>query len=74
MDIKDKDENNILRTFSDLGSLGFTIVLITFAGLALGVWIDKITGFKPFFTLGGLFLGIFGVFLKLYTIRVKNKK
>ena len=47
----EKDTRDMLRTMGSLGALGFTMVILTFAGLALGLWLDKITGLKPLFSI-----------------------
>jgi len=59
----DKDQRNLLRTVGDAGSLGFTLVLSTFAGLGLGLLLDKITHLKPLFTIGCLLFGIISGFV-----------
>jgi len=44
----------------DLGSLGFTLVLLTFSGLGAGLLLDKWTNLKPLFTILMLLAGIAG--------------
>ncbi len=72
-DKKDKDLN-IWQQFGFLGSVGFTLVLTTFAGLAFGLALDRITGLKPFFTVALLLFGIVSGFIYLYYHFGKNDK
>lgn len=60
------DNRQLLRTFAQLGSLGFTLVLTTFTGLGAGLLLDKWTGLDPLFTIGCLLLGIIGGFLYMF--------
>ncbi|MEI7641131.1 MAG: AtpZ/AtpI family protein [bacterium] len=69
----DKETRQLFRTMGTLSSLGFTLVLATFAGLALGLWLDKLTGLKPLFTIGLLIFGIIAGFVKIY-VEVKKIK
>lgn len=70
MDNKDKkplsDSSDLFAAMGAVGSLGFTLVLATFAGLGLGILIDRFTGLKPWFTIGGLLFGIVSGFVKIY--------
>lgn len=54
----DKDERDMLRNLGELGSVGFTLVLSTFCGLGMGLFLDKITKLKPLFTISFLLFGI----------------
>ena len=54
----DKDERDALVKLGELGSLGFTLVLSTFCGLGLGLFLDKVTHLKPLFTIVCLLCGI----------------
>jgi F0F1-type ATP synthase assembly protein I len=60
------DSNGLYSALGTVGTLGFTMVLSTFAGLAIGIWLDKITGLKPWFTIGCLLFGIVAGFVKIY--------
>ncbi|MEI7542629.1 MAG: AtpZ/AtpI family protein [bacterium] len=61
-----EDKKEIWRTFGQLGSLGFTLVLCTFAGLGSGLLLDKWTGLKPLFTIICLLLGIIAGFVYMF--------
>lgn len=43
-------------------SIGLTLVLCTVIGLAIGVWLDRWLGTKPWLTLAWLILGILAGF------------
>ena len=62
----DDDRKQLLRTFGELGSLGFTLVLTTFAGLGSGLLLDSWTGLKPLFTIICLLLGIIAGFVYMF--------
>jgi F0F1-type ATP synthase assembly protein I len=47
-----------LVDLANLGSIGFMMVALTFVGLGAGLFLDKITGLSPLFTLLGLLAGI----------------
>ncbi len=59
----DKDRRDLLKAVGQVGSLGFTLVLSTFAGLGIGLFLDKITKLKPLFTIGCLLFGIISGFV-----------
>ena len=56
-----------LATFGALGSVGLSFVLALVIGTALGVWLDRLTGWSPFcfitFFLLGLVAGIRSVYV-----------
>ncbi len=71
----DKDQRDLLNTVGNLGALGFTLVLSTFAGLGLGLWLDKVTHLKPLFTIGCLLFGIIAGFVYIiYGVAKSNDK
>lgn len=67
-----KNNSELLKSLGNLGALGFTLVLSTFAGLFLGIWLDKITGLKPLFTIGLLLFGIIAGFIKIFKETIKS--
>jgi F0F1-type ATP synthase assembly protein I len=69
----DKDQRDLLRNFGELGSLGFTLVLSTFCGLGLGLFLDKITKLKPLFTISCLLFGIISGFVWIIMKYARNK-
>jgi len=66
------DNSDMLAGLGTVGTLGFTMVLSTFAGLGIGLWLDKITGWRPWFTISCLLFGIIAGFVKI--ISEMNKK
>ena len=59
-----------MRTFGTLGSVGLSFVIAIVIGAALGLWLDRLTGWSPIcfivFFLIGLVAGIRNVY---YTTR-----
>jgi len=73
--VMDKDQRDLLNTVGNLGALGFTLVLSTFVGLGLGLWIDNVTHLKPLFTIVCLLFGIIAGFVYIiYGIAKPNDK
>jgi len=62
----------IFKSLGTLGALGFTLVFSTFAGLGIGLLLDKITGLKPVFTISCLIFGIVTGFVYIYVKLIKN--
>lgn len=69
----DKNQKELWENLGTIGSLGFTLVLSTFIGLALGIWLDKITNLKPFFTIALLIFGIVAGFVKIFKETINKK-
>ena len=70
-----EDNKELLKSMGTVGHLGFTLVLSTFAGLGLGIWIDKLTGLKPVFTIVLLLFGIVAGFVNIFVkTKIKNDK
>jgi F0F1-type ATP synthase assembly protein I len=68
----DNDQRDMLRAVGQLGSLGFTLVLTTFAGLGLGLLLDKLTNLKPLFTIACLLFGIISGFVYIIVKYARN--
>jgi F0F1-type ATP synthase assembly protein I len=60
-----EDEKQFLRKAIELSSVGFTLVLATFIGLAIGLLLDKWTKLTPLFTIVMLLFGITSGFVYL---------
>ena len=56
------------------GALGFVMVICTFAGLYLGLYLDRLTGMAPNFTLVCLVLGIALGFRGVFRETIFKKK
>ncbi|HMB00604.1 MAG TPA: AtpZ/AtpI family protein [Spirochaetota bacterium] len=66
-----KGNRELFESLGTVGLLGFTLVLSTFAGLGLGILLDKLTGLKPAFTIGGMIFGIVAGFINIF-VKTKN--
>ncbi len=64
---------NALRKLSLLGSLGFTLVACTLAGLAIGFFLDQWLDTAPGFTIGFLIFGISAGFFNMIQRGLKHK-
>lgn len=56
------------------GSVGFTIVAATFAGFAVGLWIDKRLGTSPWFMILLLLAGFAAALINVYFKARQNGK
>jgi ATP synthase protein I len=64
----------LLRQFGVLGSVGLHLVLGTFAGLAIGYFLDRAFETKPWLTLTFLALGVAAGFTNLFRVMRRNQK
>ena len=39
----------VMRTFGQMGTLGLSFVIALAMGVALGLWLDRLTGWSPIF-------------------------
>lgn len=53
-----KPPRTVLKRITRISALSFILVIMTFLGLYVGLYIDKITNMAPNFTFLGLILGI----------------
>lgn len=58
----------VLKGLATLASLGITLVVATFIGLAIGIYLDKKFSTKPWLTIIFLILGIAAGFKNIYTV------
>jgi F0F1-type ATP synthase assembly protein I len=72
MEKNKNDKNELFQSLGTVGTLGFTLVLSTFAGLGIGILSDKITGLKPLFTIIFLIFGIIAGFVYIFVKFIKN--
>jgi ATP synthase protein I len=61
-----KKRSGTLRGLGDLASMGITMVVSTFVGLLIGIYLDKYFDTKPWLTLIFLLFGIAAGFQSLY--------
>ena len=66
--------HEILRQFGVLGTVGMHLVLGTFVGLAIGHFLDRALGTKPWLTLLFLGFGIAAGFLNLFRVMQRQRK
>lgn len=68
------EENNgpgFLKGIAMLASMGIAMVVSTFIGLLIGIYLDKFFGTKPWFTIIFLFFGIAAGFRNIYLMTKK---
>jgi ATP synthase protein I len=65
-DGKGDREHGVFKGLATLSSMGIAMVLCTFIGLLMGIYIDKYFGTKPWFTIIFLVLGIVAGFKNMY--------
>jgi predicted F0F1-ATPase subunit len=54
------------RTLGAVGTLGLSVVIALVLGTALGLWLDRLTGWSPFFFITGFLLGVAAGVLNIY--------
>lgn len=64
----------ILRQFGLFGTVGLHLVLGTFAGLAIGYFLDRALGTNPWLTLLFLGFGIAAGFVNLFRVMQRHQK
>jgi ATP synthase protein I len=61
-----RDRFEVMRTYASLGSVGLSFVFAVVIGTGIGLWLDRMTGWSPAFTLiffaCGLVAGILNVY------------
>ncbi len=67
------DENNggFFKGIAMLASMGIAMVVSTFIGLLIGIYLDKFFDTKPWFTIIFLFFGIAAGFRNIYLMTKK---
>jgi predicted F0F1-ATPase subunit len=56
----------VARTFGTVGTLGLSVVIALVLGTALGLWLDRLTGWSPAFFIAGFLLGLAAGILNIY--------
>jgi ATP synthase protein I len=69
-----EDTRKALKLVGLASTLGLTIVIATFIGLALGLWLDKVFNTSPWLTVIFLILGIIAGFNNFYRFMSKRAK
>jgi len=61
-----KARAELARTFGTVGTLGLSVVIALVLGTALGLWLDRLTGWSPAFFIVGFLLGLVAGILNIY--------
>ncbi len=69
-----KETGQTVRELGYFASLGLSVALAIFMGLALGLWLDKTFGTKPILMFVGLAFGIAAGFSNIIRAGKKGKK
>ncbi len=69
-----EDTREALKLVGLASTLGLTIVIATFIGLALGLWLDRVFDTSPWLTVIFLLLGIVAGFRNFYRFMSKRAK
>ena len=69
-----EDTRKALKLVGLASTLGLTIVIATFIGLALGLWLDRVFNTSPWLTVIFLILGIIAGFRNFYRFMSKRAK
>jgi ATP synthase protein I len=69
-----EDTKKALKLVGLASTLGLTIVIATFIGLALGLWLDRVFNTGPWLTIIFLILGIVAGFRNFYRFMAKRAK
>jgi F0F1-type ATP synthase assembly protein I len=56
----------VMRAFGQLGTLGLSFVIAIAMGVALGLWLDRLTGWRPVFFLIFFVLGFAAAVMNVY--------
>ncbi|MEK7688668.1 MAG: AtpZ/AtpI family protein [Deltaproteobacteria bacterium] len=65
--MEEKNEG-FLKKVAWLSSLGISMVVATFVGLYIGVYLDRVFSTDPWFTIIFLIIGIIAGFRNIYTL------
>lgn len=69
-----EDTKKALKLVGLASTLGLTIVIATFIGLAVGLWLDEVFDTSPWLTVIFLILGIIAGFRNFYRFMSKRAK
>ena len=69
-----EDTRQALKLVGLASTLGLTIVIATFIGLALGIWLDRVFDTSPWLTVILLIVGIIAGFRNFYLFMSKRAK
>ena len=69
-----EDTRQALKLVGLASTLGLSIVIATFIGLALGIWLDRVFDTSPWLTVILLIVGIIAGFRNFYLFMSKRAK
>ena len=69
-----EDTRKALKLAGLASTLGLTIVIATFIGLALGLWLDRVFNTSPWLTVIFLIVGIIAGFRNFYLFMSRRAK
>ena len=69
-----EDTKKALKLVGLASTLGLSIVIATFIGLALGIWLDRVFDTSPWLTVILLIVGIIAGFRNFYLFMSKRAK
>jgi ATP synthase protein I len=69
-----EDTRKALKLVGLASTLGLTIVIATFIGLALGLWLDRVFNTSPWLTVIFLIVGIIAGFRNFYLFMSRRAK
>jgi ATP synthase protein I len=69
-----EDTRQALKLVGLASTLGLTIVIATFIGLALGLWLDRVFNTSPWLTVIFLIVGIIAGFRNFYLFMSRRAK
>ena len=69
-----EDTRQALKLVGLASTLGLTIVIATFIGLAVGLWLDRVFNTSPWLTVIFLILGIIAGFRNFYRFMTRRAK
>ena len=69
-----EDTRKALKLVGLASTLGLTIVIATFIGLALGLWLDRVFNTSPWLTVIFLIIGIIAGFRNFYRFMSRRAK
>jgi ATP synthase protein I len=69
-----EDTKKALKLAGLASTLGLTIVIATFIGLALGLWLDRVFNTSPWLTVIFLIVGIIAGFRNFYLFMSRRTK
>lgn len=70
----EKEDRGILGELLRASTVGLNLVAATFIGLAIGWFLDKLFGTRPYLTIIFLILGIIAGFRELFKMVKKDSK